>query len=194
MKEPKNFNKPLTKWILFKTAMHPVVAGGVIFGGGFWILIQIVVFFSDNSSGWDTKEGLINGLIVGMFIFCFLIGILAFSSISNDILPIKKIEKVMGISFTDEMDKYNITEMNHKDDLWFLYNKGARVLVMNRNYIKKIKSIKNYNKYGTLLIINAVRFDGEKIKIKFTNEGIRELAQWFLNKDTVDDEFEQATD
>jgi hypothetical protein len=77
------------------------------------------------------------------------------------------------------MKERNITTANYEDDKWFIYNKNLQLLAIRRDYINKINSIKNNNKHGTEMVANVTRFDGEKIKIIASKEGILKFEQWF---------------
>jgi len=179
MKEPKNINKPLTKWILFKTAMDSVV-----FGFGCFSFILFVIFLSvglfhpNNPNSW--QENLLGSLGGALFIYCFVIFFCVLGPIRN-IMDVKKQEKALKYSLADEMKKNNVTNANYEDDLWFIFTKGDDILVFRKDYIKGIKSIKNYTKSGTMLVANVIRFDDKAIKIKASREGVLKFEQWFLN-------------
>jgi len=186
MKEPKNINKPLTKWILFKMAMDSTV-----FGFGCFSFILFVIFLSvglfhpNNPNSW--QENLLGSFGGALLMYCFVLFICVFGPLPN-IINIKKQEKALNFSFADEMKERNITTANYEDDKWFIYNKDLQLLAIRRDYIQRINSIKENNKHGTEMVMNVTKFDGEKTKIIASKEGVLKFEMWFLNKDTEEDE------
>ena len=111
----ETLSSPITKWILFRNAILPVARSGLCFGVGFVIILQIVTFFAEDPLSW--QESILGGICAGTALCLFLVGMYSIS-IFQGMYRIIIQEKTLKFSFSDLMEKNNITSANYENHQW----------------------------------------------------------------------------
>ena len=174
-------HKTLTKWDLYRNAMQPGAVGSMWFGVVYFIFLQIVNFFADGPFGWI--ESIFLGVGSSFFLWIFGNAICSIGSFKGIIFLIIQ-EKKLNFSFSKEMKLNKITSSNYEDNQWFIRTAGTTVLVIRRDYVKKIERItkQNPNSRSFLRIAHITTFDARKKKIVASYEHIDDFKRWFSNK------------
>ena len=169
----------LTKWRLFKNTVLSAVMGVLIFGTCvlFAVVLVVALIFADSLRTFlDTLIFTTSLLAVTLPPFgCFLVA----GSISPFFLIYEQ-ERLLKFSFSDEMRKRSITDMNYKDDQWFIYTHKIQVLVINRDYVHKVISISDSFGSRMYAVLTIIRCDGIKKEISLHHDIATKLKKWLL--------------
>ena len=173
--------KPLTKVGLYLGAMKVFFGMGIglgIFAGLMLMMVGVVN----------------NNLIVGLvFVAPMFIFMLVMFTIIGSIVVLPGIFRIVAqelffrMIFHEEMQKQNITKIEHISEEWFIEVAHQRILVFRRGYIAKVEQVRDmHTGSGGLgprkLVMIAVREDGRRVKIVGERGSIENLKQWLVDK------------
>lgn len=175
--------KPINKWSLYKNSMFGVVIFGVCAGLFLFILLQTVTLFSSNPTyGW--RDSIALGMFAGGYGFLLLFSILTLSPIHGPI-QLWKQERALNFSFSEEMEKHNITGSMYVDDQWFISTDEVKIVAIRRDYLQKIHKIKDPNGKKARLIITLITSNGKKLKLAGSYDNVKKFEHWCLQKDSI---------
>ena len=172
----KGLHYPMTKWSLYRNAIRPVAMAALWFGGGLFALLQIVTFFVEDPLSW--QESITAGLGAGAGLFFLMAGLSSINPLQG-VLRLARQEKILQISFADEMKQNAVTGTIHEDKQWFIHSADTTVLAFHRNYVQKIVAVDDPNKRGYRLIMTIITADDKKLKIHGLSKNIKKLERWF---------------
>lgn len=175
--------KPINKWSLYKNSMFGVVIFGVCAGLLLFILLQMVTLFSSNPTyGW--RDSIALGMFAGGYGFLLLFSILTLSPI-HGLIQLWKQERALNFSFSEEMEKHNITGSMYVDDQWFISTDEVKIVAIRRGYLQKIHKIKDPNGKKARLIITLITSNGKKLKLAGSYDNVKKFEHWYLQKDSI---------
>jgi hypothetical protein len=174
--------QPINKWTLYKNSMLGIVIFGVCIGIFLFTLLQIATFFSPDPLEW--LESIFFGIYIGIIAFSLLFSILTLSPL-HGLFQLVKQEKVLNISFAEEMVKHNITKTIYQNHQWFINTNAVTVVAIRRDYIQKIHKIKDPNGKKVRLIVTLITSNGKKLKLAGSYDNIKKFENWYLQKDSI---------
>jgi hypothetical protein len=155
------------------------------------IIVFDIVFFSVSTTG----------VVVTVIIYLLFLRFLSLSL--RGITTLKRQELILGFSFEEEMEKYNVKEIpgdsgflgigrQYCNEKWFIAINVGRIVALRKDYIQDIRDFKFVSAVSANPLVSNPYYvgtmkatvfgvDGRKIRITLPTIYMEELKKWFYN-------------
>jgi hypothetical protein len=172
----KERKRTLTKFRMFLDSMMGLIVVGIIM---VVIMGVMLLFLGGNYTIGEWVAVLLFIFAIPIFPSCFLP--------LKGLMQIVRQEQALGISFAEEMKRYNVKNSYFINEEWYIDSSMARMVAFRRDYVKSISEVSyhNYNprsKYNDddVCWVMVSTTDGGLIKVKSTYKTLVDLRLWSL--------------
>ena len=166
--------RPITKMALFLRAMRIALWLTIVFG----VLMLIMAIFGGDEVQLQQQD--ILRFVINSTIAFFIIMILTLSPvILFELNWIKRQEKHFGISFNEEMKKYDVKGYVHMDENWLILVSGCRIYAYRKGFLTNF-GIQRRSFLGKKMgsKVMAACADGKARMIVGTGATLTAIANW----------------
>ena len=164
--------------------------GQIVFAKVFWLLFMVVIcsiFVLGTLMSGANDESIM--FFVGILVIgTLIVAMTTYTTVTKTLNFIKKQECFLGISFNDEMRKYNFTDIGFHNASWYVarWERKQEVLVLHSDFIKYVSEMyyirsganHRYGREPDQWGITVIYADGSDRKFESSYEVLRDLESW----------------